>query len=73
MWEIREDFMQENTIVSRDEGEIRVEKAEGVMVGRSARVHKDSMVERSVCLRKRRADASGWSPGKMQEVVPYEA
>lgn len=32
--------MQEKMIVSRAEGEIRVEQAEGVVVGRSARVHR---------------------------------
>lgn len=56
MWKIREDFTQENTILLRAEGEIRVEQAEGVVVGRRAR---DSVVERSVCLRNRRAGASG--------------
>lgn len=69
MWEIREDFVQEKTIVSRADEEIRVERGGAG----SARVHKDFVVERLVHLRNRRPRASGWSPGKIREVVPYGA
>lgn len=69
MWEIGEDFAQEKMIVSRADEEIRVERGGG----RSVRVHKDFVVERLVHLWNRRTRASSWSPGKMQEVVPYEA
>ena len=57
--------MEEEMIVSRAEGDRRIEQVGGVGVGRSGRVHKDFVVEIFMRFRNRRPTASGWRPRKM--------
>lgn len=60
MWEIREDFVQEKTIVSRADEEIRVEQGGAG----SARVHKDFVVERLVHLRNKDREHPAGAQGR---------